>query len=140
MLVQSKEDGKSSSAKGKGKIFSPSDSHPLPLPLPPPPLILTPHHSSPPSLPTDKLLQTKLREREIKDAYKEETRRQLEARKGARQEEMALVKAERLEHDTKRASRDRRLATKKANHAETGQMCEHGVWRCRICFPHKSTH
>lgn len=30
-------------------------------------------------------------------------------------------------------------AAKREEHKETGQMCEHGVWRCKICFPHKVT-
>ena len=41
------------------------------------------------------------------------------------------------QHDTKRAHKDARDAAKKAAKKEDGQMCEHGVWKCRICFPHK---
>ena len=26
---------------------------------------------------------------------------------------------------------------RRQSHAKTGQECEHGVWRCKICFPHK---
>lgn len=27
---------------------------------------------------------------------------------------------------------------RREEHKQTGQMCEHGVWRCRICFPHET--
>ena len=47
----------------------------------------------------------------------------------------ALLKAERGTHDTKRAAKDARDAAKKEVHKETGQTCEHGVHRCRICYP-----
>jgi len=59
--------------------------------------------------------------------------------KKAAAEAKALLKEERMLHDTKRAHADARHLAKREEHKQTGQMCEHGVWRCRICFPH-STH
>ncbi len=30
-------------------------------------------------------------------------------------------------------------AAKKETRREGGQECEHGIWRCKICFPHPGT-
>jgi hypothetical protein len=56
------------------------------------------------------------------------------------QERLAQAAAERLDRkyfhpDCKRAARDERKARDKAAHAATAVECEHGVMRCRICFP-----
>jgi hypothetical protein len=48
----------------------------------------------------------------------------------------SLLKEERMLHDTKRAAADQRRLAHREEHRANGQMCEHGVWRCRICFPH----
>jgi hypothetical protein len=87
-------------------------------------------------LPADKLAQTKLREREVRESHRAELRADKDAGAAARAARDSLLRSERLEHDTKRAARDRRVAARRAAHAETGQECEHGVWRCRVCFPH----
>ena len=36
---------------------------------------------------------------------------------------------------SKRAQKEARVAG-----AETGQECEHGIWRCKICFPPDKSH
>ncbi|GAB4815274.1 hypothetical protein N2152v2_002320 [Parachlorella kessleri] len=87
----------------------------------------------------DKLEQTKLRERELKEAHKAEQQAAKEKKEQERLKEAALLREERLTHDSKRAAKDRREAAKKEEYKETGQMCEHGVWRCKLCFPHKPT-
>jgi hypothetical protein len=85
----------------------------------------------------DKLEQTKIREREIKEAHRLELAEAKRASEARRSEEHSLNRDERAFHDTKRSARDRREAAKREAHSETGQECEHGVWRCKICFPHK---
>jgi hypothetical protein len=85
----------------------------------------------------DKLEQTKIRERELKEAHRLELASAKKASEQRRSFEASLNKEERAFHDTKRSARDRREAAKREAHAETGQECEHGVWRCKICFPHK---
>lgn len=84
----------------------------------------------------DKLLQTKLREKEIKEAHRLEIQAEKVDRLTKRNELRETLRAERLCHDTKRAARDRRHAEKRAEKARNGQECEHGVWRCKICYPH----
>ncbi|GBF94763.1 hypothetical protein Rsub_07646 [Raphidocelis subcapitata] len=85
----------------------------------------------------DKLEQRKLAERAVKEAAKAERDKQ----KATKEEErLAKATAERLDRayfhpDCKRAARDERKARDKAAHASTAVECEHGVMRCRICFP-----
>jgi hypothetical protein len=47
----------------------------------------------------------------------------------------ALLKEERMLHDTRRAHTDARHQAKKEEKKESGATCEHGVWKCRICYP-----
>ena len=39
--------------------------------------------------------------------------------------------------DAPRPSTPSLQAAKRDARAETGMTCEHGIWRCKICFPHK---
>ncbi len=41
---------------------------------------------------------------------------------------------------SKRAQKEARVAAKRDARAETGQECEHGIWRCKICFPPDKSH
>jgi len=84
----------------------------------------------------DKLLQTKLREKELKEAHRLEIQEMKLGRLAKRAELRETLRAERLCHDTKRAARDRRNAEKRAEKAQNGQECEHGVWKCKICIPY----
>eukprot|EP00887_Chlorella_sp_A99_P000369 scaffold13.g369.t1 len=94
----------------------------------------------------DKLAATKQNEREIKEALKAVKEQEKAKREAEEREHARLLKEERQLHDTHRAHKDARDAAKREHHKETGQvsrgggrrgMCEHGVWRCKICFPHK---
>ena len=38
-------------------------------------------------------------------------------------------------HDTRRAHTDARHQAKKEEKKDSGATCEHGVWKCRICYP-----
>ncbi len=40
--------------------------------------------------------------------------------------------------NSRRAKADARHAAKHAAKVAEGELCEHGVWKCRICFPHKT--
>jgi rubrerythrin len=84
----------------------------------------------------DKLLQTKLREKEIKEALKQQEKEKKQAKE---EERLVTAQAMRFEraiyHDSKRFERDEREKHKKEEHKESGSYCEHGVWRCRICNP-----
>lgn len=86
----------------------------------------------------DKLAQTKIREREIKESHKLQLLEQKIANEERKQAQHKLQIEERALHNTRRAARDARHAAKHEARAESGAMCEHGVWRCGICFPHKS--
>ncbi|PRW20489.1 hypothetical protein C2E21_8955 [Chlorella sorokiniana] len=86
----------------------------------------------------DKLAATKKQEKEVHDALKQVQREKKEQKEREEADKRALLKEERMTHDTKRAHADERHLRKREEHKETGQMCEHGVWRCRICFPHES--
>lgn len=90
----------------------------------------------PASPPKDKLLQTKLREKEIKEALKEQKNQKKEEKE---EERLAAAQANRFErafnHSSKRFEKDERNKHKKEEHEKTGYECEHGVWRCRICNP-----
>ncbi|KIZ07163.1 hypothetical protein MNEG_0792 [Monoraphidium neglectum] len=85
----------------------------------------------------DKLEQTKLAERAQKEAAKAER----EKHKVEKEEErLAKAAAERIDRayfhpDSKRTQKDERKHRDKEAHEATGDYCEHGVWRCRICHP-----
>ncbi len=61
-----------------------------------------------PSAIADKLLQTKLREKEIKDALKDKAKLERDASIAAKAETHAMLKEERMTHDTRRAAKDKR--------------------------------
>jgi phage-related minor tail protein len=77
----------------------------------------------------DKLAAKKQHEREVHDRLKQAQRDKKEEGKGKKLEAKALLKEERVLHDTKRAHTDMRHQKHRAEHKETGQMCEHGVVR-----------
>jgi hypothetical protein len=84
----------------------------------------------------DKLAETKRAERERKEAHKAELQKEKEKRGKEQEAAAALHKAERLYHGTsKRAAKDIREMAKRERSREAGQECEHGVWKCKICFP-----
>eukprot|EP00775_Hariotina_reticulata_P009299 gene9299-9464_t len=84
----------------------------------------------------DKLLQTKLRDKEIKEAFKEERQMKKQEKEEERLEAAEANRFERaFHHNSKRYAKDEREKHKKEEHDKTGFMCEHGVWRCRICQP-----
>ena len=85
----------------------------------------------------DKLEQTKIRERDIKEAHHRELAAVKNSGAERQREEQQLLKEERILHDTKRAAKDKRDAVKHAKREEAGQTCEHNVYKCKICFPHK---
>lgn len=88
----------------------------------------------------DKLAAKKQHEREVHDALKQAQREKKEEAKKAAEAAKQLLKEERMLHDTKRAHADARRQQHREEHKQTGQMCEHGVWRCKICFPHGEHH
>jgi hypothetical protein len=94
-------------------------------------------HHSPFHQKTDKLAPTKAAERERKEAHKAELAAAKAAKAGAAREKAALFREERAaNHDTgHRAAADSRRAAHKEKHAAGARVCEHGVSRCRICFP-----
>lgn len=71
----------------------------------------------------DKLTQTKLRDRELKEAHRNELTAAKQRREKERQAELAEQRAERAYHDTKRSAADKRRAARKEAHAATGQVC-----------------
>lgn len=84
----------------------------------------------------DKLLQTKKRDKLVH----EQRREQLTAKKEQTlQERLARGAAYReiraLNGTSRRAAKDARQASKKEDRQKSGRACEHGVWRCKICFP-----
>lgn len=88
----------------------------------------------------DKLAETKKREKEVKDVIKAERQMKKVEREEAKHREQAANKFERIFYGTsKRAARDVREAVKREHRKEVGQTCEHGVWKCRICFPVQKT-
>ena len=85
----------------------------------------------------DKLAPTKAAERERKEAHKAELAATKAAKHEATSAKSALFREERAaSHEaTKRAAADERKAARKDKHAAGARVCEHGVSRCRICFP-----
>jgi len=83
----------------------------------------------------DKLEQTKRREREIKEARKMELNSQKEEREKARRETLVTLREEREFHDTKRSHKEKRVQDRREERRNNGVACEHGVWKCKICFP-----
>jgi hypothetical protein len=86
----------------------------------------------------DKLAETKKREKELHDAYKSESKKQKDIKEAERVKAAELYKEERAFNPTsKRAMKEEREAVKREEKKENGQMCDHGVWKCKICFPHE---
>ena len=82
------------------------------------PVILTQCSPSPPRVPPARLQREKKEEGKDKKAA-----------------DKALLKEERMLHDTRRAHTDARHQAKKEEKKDSGATCEHGVWKCRICYP-----
>jgi len=92
--------------------------------------------SSAPPGSKDKLAETKRAEREAKLLHHREQAAAKEKREAERLAEAAAARAERAYNGhSKRHVRDAKEAERRQAHRETGRMCEHGVWRCAICFP-----
>ncbi|KAL4424716.1 hypothetical protein ABPG77_000059 [Micractinium sp. CCAP 211/92] len=87
----------------------------------------------------DKLQSKKQHEKEVHAAFKQLQREKKEETKAKKDESKALLKEERMLHDTKRAHSDARHLARREEHKSTVQVCDHGVVRCRICFPHKGS-
>lgn len=84
----------------------------------------------------DKMEQTKRREREIKEARKMELKWQKEERERERRNQLVTVREERqLHHDSKRAQKEKRIQDRREERRNNGMTCEHGIWKCKICFP-----
>jgi len=85
----------------------------------------------------DKLSETKKAEREIKEAHKAD----LQAKKQRNHEEKAAERAAFKEiravssSTSKRAAADARQVARREKRRNEGETCEHGIHRCRICFP-----
>ncbi|KAK9832116.1 hypothetical protein WJX81_008559 [Elliptochloris bilobata] len=84
----------------------------------------------------DKLAETKKSEQARREAHKLE----LQAQKLKKHEEESAAKAvHKLERSfepvSKRAAKETREAKRREARKESGDMCEHGIWKCRICFP-----
>ncbi|PSC67975.1 phospholipase [Micractinium conductrix] len=88
----------------------------------------------------DKLAAKKQHEKEVHEALKAVQKEKKEKTKEEKAAAAALLKEERMLHDTKRAHADARHQAKRDEHKSTGGTCEHGVWRCKICFPHGNHH
>ncbi|KAG2439929.1 hypothetical protein HXX76_004048 [Chlamydomonas incerta] len=94
----------------------------------------------------DKLAETKKQEAAVHDALKAQQKEAKATKEQKRHEESHTFKEEReynLELDpegkhSKRAVKEQRELLKHAEKAATGAMCQHGVQRCKICFPHAS--
>lgn len=93
-----------------------------------------------PGLQKDKLAETKRAEREAKDAHKAA----LQASKQKHHDEKAAERAafkdlRAISNSTsKRAAADARQAARREKRKAAGETCEHGIHRCRICFPIES--
>ncbi|KAL6764477.1 hypothetical protein V8C86DRAFT_2476399, partial [Haematococcus lacustris] len=86
----------------------------------------------------DKLAGAKERDRLAREAHKAE----LMQAKALRQEKLhAAAEVFRMERSwestSKRARKDARAALRHEAKAD-GATCEHNIWKCRICFPHKT--
>mmetsp|Transcript_43988 Transcript_43988/g.112343 ORF Transcript_43988/g.112343 Transcript_43988/m.112343 type:complete len:109 (+) Transcript_43988:178-504(+) len=87
----------------------------------------------------DKLANTKEVEREAHQLRKAAAQEDKMRRKQEKKDEAAAQKAVRhLNGTSKRCAREEREEAKRERRRENGQMCAHGVWRCQICFPHKT--
>ncbi|KAG2495353.1 hypothetical protein HYH03_006622 [Edaphochlamys debaryana] len=91
----------------------------------------------------DKLAETKKQEKLMHEALKEQQRKDKEESTKKKQGEAHAFKAVReleLEHDpegkhSKRAIKEQRDLLKHAEKSATAATCEHGVSRCKICYP-----
>lgn len=89
-----------------------------------------------PEVHKDKLSEAKQNERDLREASK--LKRQ-EQKQQKLESQAAEAKAYRMERSwnpqSKRAARDAREEKKHAEKQQEGFVCEHGVYKCRICHP-----
>lgn len=101
------------------------------------------HHDAPHThkaeVKKDKLAETKKQEALLKEVLKAERDKHKDEKA---EEAHAMSEVYRMEraynHTSKRAAKDDRKQAKHDAKHEAGEMCEHGIWKCRICFPHKT--
>jgi len=76
----------------------------------------------------------------MRAAHKAEQEAQKQLKQEEHHAESAAFKMERSWNTvvSKRAAREQRVAAKAEERKADGQMCEHGIWKCKICFPHKT--
>ncbi|KAL3143338.1 hypothetical protein ABBQ38_002173 [Trebouxia sp. C0009 RCD-2024] len=85
----------------------------------------------------DKLSETKRAEKEAKEAHKATLQASKQKTQDAKAAERAAFKEVRAisNSTSKRAAADARQAARRDKRKAGGETCEHGVHRCRICFP-----
>lgn len=84
----------------------------------------------------DKLAETKKREKEIKEALKIQREAEKEKKEQERHDVGAAFKFDRaFYHNSKRAVKEEKEAERRERKKEQGSVCEHGIWKCRICDP-----
>lgn len=84
----------------------------------------------------DKLAETKKRDAEIKEAFKQQRQEQKDHKHEEHLAEAAVYRMERSWNPvSKRAEKDAREAEKHERRKEMHTVCEHGVDNCRICHP-----
>mmetsp|Transcript_15250 Transcript_15250/g.43389 ORF Transcript_15250/g.43389 Transcript_15250/m.43389 type:complete len:110 (-) Transcript_15250:195-524(-) len=83
----------------------------------------------------DKLAQTKLRERQLREAHKLDLQAKKTAKENSVAEQKEILRQERMTHDTRRARADRRRMQASLAKAERGEeaRCEHGFAHCKLC-------
>ncbi|GFR42071.1 hypothetical protein Agub_g2892 [Astrephomene gubernaculifera] len=107
-------------------------------------MIHTPHESQK-AHHKDKLAETKKHDAAVHEALKAQQQQQREAKEQKQHEEARAHRAERALNlgtdpegkHSKRAIKEQRELLRQAEKAASGVTCEHGVSRCRICFPHR---
>ncbi|DBB17325.1 hypothetical protein WJX82_002899 [Trebouxia sp. C0006] len=92
------------------------------------------------SLHKDKLSETKKAEREAKEAHKAALQASKQKNQDGKAAERAAFKEVRSVSNStsKRAAADARQAARREKRKAGGEVCEHGINRCRICFPIES--
>ncbi|GMH35418.1 hypothetical protein BSKO_03286 [Bryopsis sp. KO-2023] len=87
----------------------------------------------------DKLQESKKREAEIRAAFKVQREEEKEKRRNEKLAEGAAFREERAVNGShsRRAMKEAREKAKREMRRNSGSMCDHGVWKCKICFPHK---
>lgn len=103
------------------------------------------HVKDVPHVHKDKLAETKRQQAALHEAHKAQERHEKELKEQRRQGEAHVHKQARAlnlvldpeQKHSKRAIKEQRDALRHAEKASTAVVCEHGINRCKICFPHK---